>query len=154
VSNRGVEYKTSQIYKTFLNMKSVYVVAAVIRNESKVLCVQRGFNKYEYINQKWEFPGGKVEPNETPEDAVCREILEELCLEVKVENELININHQYPDFLLIMQVYSCHLMSNTGEPVVVLSEHIDYKWLSPNSQQFSSLDWAAADIPIVRLLGT
>jgi len=146
--------KPLKIIKIFLNMKSVYVVAAVIRNESKVLCVQRGFNKYEYINQKWEFPGGKVEPNETPEDAVCREIFEELCLEVKVENELINVNHQYPDFLLTMRVYSCRLISNKSEPVVVLSEHIDYKWLSPDSQLFYSLDWAAADIPIVRLLGT
>ena len=117
------------------------------------MCVQRGFNKYEYINQKWEFPGGKIEPNETAEDAICREILEELRLEVRVEMELINIVHQYPDFLLRMQVYSCSLISNKGEPVVVLSEHLDYKWLSPRSQQFLSLDWAAADIPIVKLLG-
>ena len=134
-------------------MKLVSAVAAVIHNESKILCVQRGFNKYEYINQKWEFPGGKVEPNETAEDAICREILEELRLEVRVEMELINIVHQYPDFLLRMQVYSCSLISNKGEPVVVLSEHLDYKWLSPRSQQFLSLDWAAADIPIVKLLG-
>lgn len=134
-------------------MKLVSAVAAVIHNESKILCVQRGFNKYEYINQKWEFPGGKIEPNETAEDAICREILEELRLEVRVEMELINIVHQYPDFLLRMQVYSCSLISNKGEPVVVLSEHLDYKWLSPRSQQFLSLDWAAADIPIVKLLG-
>jgi 8-oxo-dGTP diphosphatase len=134
-------------------MKSVSVVAAVICNKSKVLCVQRGFNKYDYINRKWEFPGGKIEPNETPEDAIHREIIEELRLEVRVELELINIVHQYPDFLLRMQVYSCSLISNKGEPVVVLSEHLDYKWLSPRSQQFLSLDWAAADIPIVKLLG-
>ena len=133
-------------------MKSVSVVAAVICNKSKVLCVQRGFNKYDYINRKWEFPGGKIEPNEPPEDAIHREIIEELRLEVKVEMELINIVHQYPDFLLRMQVYSCSLISNKGEPVVVLSEHLDYKWLSPRSQQFLSLDWAAADIPIVKLL--
>jgi 8-oxo-dGTP diphosphatase len=133
-------------------MKSVSGVAAVICNKSKVLCVQRGFNKYDYINRKWEFPGGKIEPNEPPEDAIHREIIEELRLEVKVEMELINIVHQYPDFLLRMQVYSCSLISNKGEPVVVLSEHLDYKWLSPRSQQFLSLDWAAADIPIVKLL--
>jgi len=135
-------------------MKSVSAVAAVIHNESKILCVQRGFNEYEYINQKWEFPGGKIEPNETAEDAICREILEELRLEVRVENALIKTVHQYPDFLLAMQVYSCSLKSKKDRPIIVLTEHIAYEWLSPRSQQFLSLDWAAADIPIVNLLGT
>jgi len=127
-------------------MKKVVVSAAIIINNDKVLCVQRGKNKLDYISNKFEFPGGKIEPGELPSQTVVREILEELNMTIKVEKEFLTVEHNYPDFHLKMYSYICS--SNTNE--VELSEHISYKWLRKN--ELGQLDWAAADIPIVDLL--
>lgn len=129
-------------------MKTVEVVAAVIYHNNKILCVQRGQNKYDYIAYKYEFPGGKVESGETNETAIKREILEELNLEIVIDSQFITVNYQYPDFFLIMHSFICSSNSNLLE----LSEHIDFKWL--DKTELKSLDWAAADVPIVDRLIT
>lgn len=127
-------------------MKTVHVAAAVIVNEGKVLCVQRNENKYEYISKKWEFPGGKVEENEQIENTIKREILEELNIEIGIDRFLIQVQHQYPDFKLIMDTFLCII--ENGQ--LNLNEHIDFKWLQKD--QLLSLDWAGADVPIVHEL--
>jgi len=124
-------------------MKKVEVVAAVIFHNNKILCVQRGDNKYNYIAFKYEFPGGKVESGETNEAAIKREILEELSLEISIDSQFLTVNHEYPDFILTMHSFIC----SCDNPSIELSEHIDFKWL--NKADLKSLDWAAADIPIV-----
>jgi 8-oxo-dGTP diphosphatase len=124
-------------------MKKVEVVAAVIFHNNKILCVQRGDNKYNYIAFKYEFPGGKVESGETNETAIKREILEELNLKISIDSKFITVNHQYPDFTLVMHSFIC----SCNNPEIELSEHVDFKWL--DKTELKKLDWAAADIPIV-----
>ena len=129
-------------------MKHITVVAAVIEHNEKYLCVQRGINKYAYISKKWEFPGGKVEANESPENALAREIQEELHLDIHSLQFLITVEHSYPDFRLTMHTYLC----KSGQSTPTLTEHLDYTWLS--ASEMSHLDWAAADLPIVDKLIT
>jgi len=124
-------------------LKKIQVVAAIIYHENKILCVQRGYSKYDYINQKFEFPGGKVEEGETNEEALIREIKEELEMEISEMNFLIKVEHEYPDFQITMNCFKC----KTKTKYLTLNEHIDYKWL--DKSELESLDWAAADIPIV-----
>lgn len=127
-------------------MKQVEVVAAIIQHNDKILCVQRGENKLPYISKKYEFPGGKIEPGESKEETIIREIKEELNMEISVIKEFITVNHEYPDFILTMHSYICSCETTS----LTLTEHIDYKWLSIS--EMDQLDWAAADIPIVNKL--
>jgi 8-oxo-dGTP diphosphatase len=127
-------------------LKIITVVAAIIKDIDKYLCLQRGYNKYPYISYKYEFPGGKIEAGETEIDALKREILEELNIEVEVQDKFLIVEHNYPDFKLIMHSYICKKLTND----MVLKEHIDSKWLNHN--ELSDLDWAGADIPIVNKL--
>jgi len=124
-------------------MKHYNVVAAIIQHEGKTLCVQRNSSKYDYISYKWEFPGGKIENDETKEDAIIREINEELGIEIIVDSEFCTVEHKYPDFSLTMHSFICSILISN----ITLSEHIDLKWMKIN--ELASLDWAAADIPIV-----
>ena len=127
-------------------MKQIEVVAAVIIFENKILCVQRSENKFEYISKKYEFPGGKIELGESKEEALKREIKEELKMEINIDREFLSVNHQYPDFNLNMYSFLCSCIDYS----LTLTEHIDFKWL--NKDELSELDWAAADIPIVNKL--
>ena len=127
-------------------MKHIEVVAAIIKNDNRILCVQRNENKLSYISKKYEFPGGKMEPNETKIETIVREIKEELAMDIIVNEEFLTVTHQYPDFLLTMHSFIC-TCKNTD---LILNEHIDYKWLEMNNLEH--LDWAAADIPIVNKL--
>lgn len=127
-------------------MKTIKVVAAVILQEGKVLCVQRPKHEKEYISVKWEFPGGKVEVGESREEALVREIREELSVDIEVLEFFMTVEHTYPDFHLTMHVFKCALQS--GE--IVLNEHVDMKWLS--MEELGSLDWAAADVQVVERL--
>lgn len=127
-------------------MKHITVVAAVIIHNKKILCVQRGPAKYDYISKKWEFPGGKVEENETNIDAIIREIKEELHMDIQVDTFFTTINHEYPDFKLTMHTFLCSCDSDE----LTLTEHIDFKWLTVS--EIKDLDWAAADLPIVEKL--
>ena len=126
--------------------KTIEVVAAVIFREGKVLCVQRPRNTKEFISLKWEFPGGKIEPGENREQALLREILEELDVEIENLEYFITVEHTYPGFHLVMHAYTCSIAK--GEPV--LKEHVALKWL--RVEELDQLDWAAADIPIVEKL--
>jgi len=127
-------------------MKHYTVVAAIIKNNDKILCMQRGISKFDYISNKYEFPGGKVENNETEENAIKREIREELCIDITVHKKYISIEHTYPDFKITMHCYTCC----TNDISLTLTEHIDYKWLKKN--ELKELDWAEADIPVIEKL--
>jgi 8-oxo-dGTP diphosphatase len=124
-------------------MKKIEVVAGVIFWKDLILCVQRPKNKLNYISEKFEFPGGKIEEGETKEDALHRELLEELNLLTKIKSFFLTVVHEYPDFELTMHSFICEVDSKE----LTLNEHIDQKWLKVN--ELTALDWAAADIPIV-----
>lgn len=131
-------------------LKQVEVVAAVIRDGGQILCVQRAPHAREYISQKWEFPGGKIEAGETPPEALVREIREELGVAVEVGPLVTTVRHAYPHFELTMHAFDCQLLSPRTE--LTLSEHIDSMWLTADDAAFATLDWAAADVPIVHML--
>ena len=127
-------------------MKTIEVVAAIIKVDSKFLCLQRGEHNHDYVSFKYEFPGGKIEIGESRPQALIREIKEELDCVIQVDREFLTVEHQYPDFQLLMHSYLC-----TAKNInFTLIEHIDYKWLTVN--QLERLDWAAADQVIVKQL--
>ncbi|WP_372365097.1 (deoxy)nucleoside triphosphate pyrophosphohydrolase [Candidatus Uabimicrobium sp. HlEnr_7] len=127
-------------------MKHYNVVAAIIYNTNKYLCVQKGKSRYEYVSFKYEFPGGKVEKGESKEQALRREIEEELQMVISVEDLFTTVHHKYPDFAITMDSYFC----STSSPSLQLCEHVSFRWLE--KKDLHLLDWAAADIPIVKKL--
>ena len=127
-------------------MKNIEVVAGIIYCKNQILCVQRPKNKLHYISEKFEFPGGKIEEGETQKEALKREILEELNISTKIKSLFMTVVHEYPDFELTMHTFICEV--ETKE--LTLVEHIDQKWLT--LKELKTLDWAAADIPIVNKL--
>ena len=127
-------------------MKHIEVVAAIIVNDNKILCVQRGESKLDYISRKYEFPGGKMEIGEKREETIKREISEELKMLIVVEEDFLTVTHHYPDFIITMHSFICRC----NDAKVTLTEHIDFKWL--DKSELESLDWAAADVPIVQKL--
>ncbi len=127
-------------------MKKIEVVAAILCFEDKILCVQRPENKLPYISKKFEFPGGKIEQGESQKEALKRELIEELNITPSIENLFLTVIHTYPDFELTMHSYIC----KTDEKNMKLNEHISSIWLL--KQDLLQLDWAAADIPIVKKL--
>lgn len=127
-------------------MKTIQVVAAIIIKDNKILCTQRG-NKG-IVAFKWEFPGGKIEENETNESALIREIQEELSCNINVDSYYMEVNHEYPTFHLTMHSYLCQMKSEKEQ--IILNEHISHKWL--DVEELSTLDWAQGDIPIVNKL--
>ena len=129
-------------------MKHLEVTAAIIVNNKEILCMQRKSSKYDYISYKFEFPGGKVEKGEGKEEALKREIYEELnmSVDVKPENHFLTIEHTYPDFMITMHSYICNVSSRE----LTRKEHASEVWLKV--EDLGGLDWAAADLPIVRKL--
>lgn len=128
-------------------MKSIEVVAAVIQYQNRFLCLQRGLSKLDYISKKYEFPGGKIELGESLEEALKREIMEELSVQLDYLEFFTTVKYQYPDFHITMHSFLCPI---TDPSRIILTEHIDQKWLETN--ELRDLDWAAADIPIVQKL--
>ena len=124
-------------------MKHIEVVAAVIVVDRKILCVQRNKNKYDYISYKYEFPGGKVERGESNEQALRREILEELNMDIRIQRDFLTVKHDYPDFRITLHAFLC--TCDTKE--LTLNEHVDVKWM--DRDLLAVLDWAEADIAIV-----
>lgn len=122
-------------------MKTVKVVAAIITKDNKVFATQRGYGDFK---DGWEFPGGKVEPGETPEDAIVREIKEELKAEIKVTGFLTTVEHDYPTFHLSMDCFWAELVDGTE---MTLLEHEAAKWLTLD--QIDSVDWLPADVKVV-----
>lgn len=121
-------------------MKTINVVAAVIMNEGKVFATQRGYGEFK---DGWEFPGGKVEAGESPEEALCREIREELEVEVNVGDLIDTIEYDYPAFHLSMKCYACTIAG--GSPHLL--EHEAARWLS--ADQLDSVAWLPADITLI-----
>ncbi len=129
-------------------MKTVKVVAAVITGKNKegeqtIFATQRGYGEFK---DGWEFPGGKVEPNETPQQALVREIKEELDTEIAVGELLTTVEYDYPTFHLSMDCFWCRVVAGDLE----LKEHEAAKWLTKD--QLYSVDWLPADISIIRLI--
>ena len=124
-------------------MKTVKVVAAIIRDGNKVFATQRGYGDYK---DGWEFPGGKVEPGETAQQALVREIKEELDTDIAVGDYLTTIEYDYPTFHLSMQCFWCRIVDGTP----VLKEHEAARWLDVD--HIDSVEWLPADLTIIDLI--
>ena len=121
-------------------MKTIRVVAAVIRDKDRIFATQRGYGEYK---DGWEFPGGKIEEGETPEQALKREIMEELDTEITVGELIDTIEYDYPNFHLSMDCFWCELVSGH----LTLKEHEAAKWLDKNTLE--SVSWLPADITLI-----
>ena len=129
-------------------MKVIEVVAAVIIKDNKILATQRGYGDFK---GKWEFPGGKIEPNESKEEALIREIKEEMNADINVEKYLATVDYDYDNFHLTMHTYICSLINDFkkvkhGEEF----EHDNMIWL--DKSELNSVDFLPADIEIVKKL--
>lgn len=127
-------------------MKSIDVVGAVIESDGEILCTQRG--GADRLAGLWEFPGGKVESGESPQQALAREIAEELGCEIEVGESVTTTRHTYDFAVVALTTFWCALTS--GDPV--LSEHAEMRWLPP--RDLLSLEWAPADLPAVEIVRT
>ena len=126
-------------------MKHYNVVAAVVCHDGKYLCMQKGKTKFDYTSYKWEFPGGKIEPGETPQQALARELMEEMEYPVEVGEELVTVNPEYPDFSITMTAFLCTPKGDANG--FRRCEHADSKWCSKD--ELKGLNWAAADVGVV-----
>ena len=117
-------------------MKTIKVVAAIIIHEGKIFATQRGYGEFK---DGWEFPGGKIEPGETPQEALAREIKEELDTEIEVKDFLETVEYDYPEFHLSMDCFFCRIKEGN----LVLKEHEAAKWLTADA--LDSVDWLPAD---------
>ena len=122
--------------------KEIHVVGAIIVENGKVLCCQRGPERA--LANLWEFPGGKIEKNESHIEALIREIKEELNIKINVENFITTINYQYPDFYLVMHVYKCKYLSGK----IDLNVHSEIRWITKND--IDEIEWVPADIEIIK----
>ena len=121
-------------------MKTIRVVAAVIRSENRIFATARGYGEFK---GQWEFPGGKIEAGETPEEALAREIKEELETDITVGELIHTIEYDYPEFHLSLECFWCTIAD--GEPV--LKEHEAARWLT--KEKLDSVDWLPADVTLV-----
>ena len=122
---------------------TIEVVAAIIRKGDRIFATQRGYGDWK---DYWEFPGGKVETSETPEDALLREIREELDAEIRIDRFLCTIEWDYPKFHLSMRCYICSLLTEA----LHLNEHEASRWLS--SHELGTVNWLPADHQLLPLL--
>ena len=121
-------------------MKTIKVVAAIIIHDNKIFATQRGYGEFE---GGWEFPGGKVEPGETPQEALAREIMEELDTQIEVGELLDTVEYDYPKFHLSMECFLCTIKSGH----LVLKEHEAACWLT--RETLDSVDWLPADQSLI-----
>lgn len=119
--------------------KHIEVVAAIIRADDKILATQRGYGEFK---GGWEFPGGKMEEGETPQEALKREIHEELDAEIEVEEFVHTVEYEYPTFCITMHCYFCTLKNE-----MTLLEHEAAKWLTVET--LDTVDWLPADTEVV-----
>ena len=124
-----------------MNENHLHVTCSIIEKDGCVLAAQR--SRTMIMPLKWEFPGGKIKPGETPGHCLCREIAEELAIEVAVLHALAEVTHAYPDFFITLYPFVCTIISGT----IILREHAAVTWLPRG--ELSSLDWAAADRPVL-----
>ncbi|MCR5037428.1 MAG: (deoxy)nucleoside triphosphate pyrophosphohydrolase [Bacteroidales bacterium] len=124
-------------------MNHIEVVAAIIQKEDKIFATQRGYGEWK---DWWEFPGGKIETGETPEEALKREIREELSTEINIDKFFCTVNYDYPKFYLTMHCYLCSLQNDAMH----LNEHEVARWLTKN--ELPSVIWLPADVEIIKKL--
>ena len=124
-------------------MKTIEVVAAIIHRDGAYFATQRGYGEFEGM---WEFPGGKIEPGESREDALKREIQEELGVDIYIKELLCTTEYDYPTFHLTMHCYLCSVAS--GE--IELREHKSAQWLT--AETLNSVEWLPADREIIAML--
>ena len=125
-------------------MKTINVVAAILHDsQGKIFATQRGYGEWK---DWWEFPGGKIEPGEEPEEALKREIREELATEICIEEFLCTVDYDYPQFHLTMHCYICSLLTEA----LHLNEHEDACWLK--HEELDSVKWLPADVKVVERL--
>ena len=117
-------------------MKRIEVVAAIIRKGDAIFATQRGYGDFK---DWWEFPGGKMEPGETPEEALVREIREELSADISIDKFLYTVDYDYPAFHLTMHCYMCSLLCEA----LHLNEHEAARWLK--ADEIHSVNWLPAD---------
>lgn len=120
--------------------KTIRVVAAVIRDGNRIFATQRGYGKYK---DGWEFPGGKIEDSETPQQALVREIMEELDTKIIVGELIETVEYDYPDFHLSMDCFWCSVVKGN----LILKEAEDAKWLTKES--IDSVNWLPADFGLI-----
>ena len=137
--------RISDLFITFaLMMKQIEVVAAIIHDDNgRIFATQRGYGDFK---DGWEFPGGKMEPGESPEEALKREIREELETSIVVERLVQTVEWDYPKFHLTMHCFWCHLESGS----LTLKEHEAARWLTID--QLDSVDWLPADLQVINIL--
>ena len=124
-------------------MKSIEVVAAIIQDGDRIFATQRGYGDFK---DWWEFPGGKMEAGETPEQALVREIREELSADIKVGKLLHTVEWDYPQFHLTLHCFMCSLVADAMH----LNEHEAAKWLTADT--LSSVKWLPADLILIPLI--
>jgi 8-oxo-dGTP diphosphatase len=124
-------------------MKTIEVVAAIIKDGDKIFATQRGYGEFK---DGWEFPGGKIEEGETPQEALKREIREELDTEIEVGELVDTVEYDYPKFHLTMHCFLCSIKSGD----LVLKEHEAARWLTKDN--LDSVDWLPADLGLVEKL--
>jgi len=131
-------------------MKTIRVVAAVIKatndnGEKIIFATERGYGEFK---GGWEFPGGKIEPGETPQQALCREIMEELDTKIQVGDLIDTIEYDYPAFHLSMDCFWCEVVSGN----LVLKEHEAARWLT--SDELDNVEWLPADVTLIDKIRT
>ena len=124
-------------------MKNIEVVAAILRKDDRIFATEKGYGEFKGY---WEFPGGKVEPGESLEEALRREIREELQVEIHIEEKFTELDYDYPHFHLTMHCYFCSVVS--GE--IKLVEATEGKWL--RKEELDSVRWLPADISLIEEL--
>lgn len=125
--------------------RKIQVVGAVFIKNGAVFAAMRGASKYAYIANKYEFPGGKIEDGESPQEALKRELREEMDLDAMIGRHYMTAEHTYPDFDIVLQIYLCEMKSDFN-----LREHVSFRWLS--AEELQPEMWAPADAPIVEQL--
>ena len=124
-------------------MRSIEVAAAIIKDKDRIFATQRGYGEF---TGSWEFPGGKIEEGETPQQALLREIREELDVEVEVKEYFATVEYDYPGFHLTMHCFLCAIKEGT----LVLKEHSSAQWLT--KETLNSVEWLPADEGLIRKL--
>lgn len=125
-----------------LMKKYIKVVGAVIVKDGKILCAQR--NEHTSLPLMWEFPGGKIERNETSEEALIRELMEEMQCEISVGKKIVTTVHEYDFATIELTTFYAEMLNDQ----IVLEEHVDMKWLTPS--ELDTIKWAPADVEAVK----